>query len=61
MSAAAQAVTGKNGIAGLKAAMALEGFESGSPRRPLLPLGGEGIRDLEQIFRRMKSELAELG
>jgi len=61
MSAAAQAVTGKNGIAGLKAAMALEGFESGFPRRPLLPLGAEGIRDLEQIFRRMKSELAELG
>jgi 4-hydroxy-2-oxoglutarate aldolase len=61
MSAAAQSVTGKYGIPGLKAAMALEGFESGFPRRPLLPLDAEGKRDLEQIFRRMKSELAELG
>src|SRR5262249_47185779 len=61
MSAAAQSVTGKYGIPGLKAAMAFEGFESGVPRRPLLPLDAEGKRDLEQIFRRMKSELAELG
>jgi 4-hydroxy-2-oxoglutarate aldolase len=61
MTPAAQAVTGKNGIAGLKAAMAFEGFEAGFPRRPLLPLGAEAKRELEQIFRRMKSELAELG
>jgi dihydrodipicolinate synthase/N-acetylneuraminate lyase len=60
MSTAAYAVTGKYGIAGLKAAMVLEGFEAGVPRRPLLPLGLEGKRDLEQIFRRMKNELAEL-
>ena len=34
---AAGAVTTKYGIAGLKAAMELEGFEAGAPRRPLLP------------------------
>src|SRR5262249_28018157 len=38
ISVAAQAVTGKYGIAGLKAAMAIEGFDSGVARRPLLPL-----------------------
>jgi 4-hydroxy-2-oxoglutarate aldolase len=60
MSAAAIAVTGKYGIAGLKAAMAFEGFEAGFPRRPLLPLDAASRQDLEQIFRRMNSELAEL-
>ena len=57
---AAGAVTGKYGIAGLKAAMELEGFEAGLPRRPLQPLKPEQREDLVQIFRRMNSELAEL-
>ena len=57
---AALAVTAKYGIAGLKAAMALEGFKSGAPRRPLLPLDAAGQQDLEQIFRRMRSEMAEV-
>ncbi len=57
---AASAVTAKYGIAGLKAGMVLEGFDSGLPRRPLLPLKQEQIDDLQQIFRRMNSELAEL-
>jgi 4-hydroxy-2-oxoglutarate aldolase len=57
---AAAAVTAKYGIAGLKAAMALEGFDSGVPRRPLLPLKPAQHQDLQQIFRRMNSELAEL-
>jgi 4-hydroxy-2-oxoglutarate aldolase len=56
----ADAVTGKYGIAGLKAAMELEGLEAGFPRRPLLPLKPEQREDLAQIFRRMNSELAEL-
>src|SRR5206468_545913 len=60
ISTAAHAVTGKYGIAGLKAAMALEGFESGVTRRPLLPLDPAAKRDLEQIFRRMHSDVAEL-
>ena len=57
---AAGAVTGSNGIAGLKAAMELEGFQAGLPRRPLLPLKTEQREDLAQVFRRMNSELAEL-
>ena len=57
---AAGAVTEKHGIAGLKGAMELEGFQPGLPRRPLLPLKPAQIEDLTQIFRRMNSELAEL-
>jgi 4-hydroxy-2-oxoglutarate aldolase len=57
---AAGAVTGKYGIAGLKGAMELEGFQAGLPRRPLLPLKQEQREDLQQIFRRMNSELAEI-
>lgn len=60
ISPAAVAVTEKHGIAGLKGAMELEGFQSGLPRRPLLPLKPEQREDLVQIFRRMNSELAEL-
>ena len=57
---AAGAVTEKYGIAGLKSAMELEGFQAGYPRRPLLPLRPEQQEDLVRIFRRMNSELAEL-
>jgi 4-hydroxy-2-oxoglutarate aldolase len=57
---AAGAVTEKYGIAGLKAAMDLEGFDAGLPRRPLLPLKPNDREDLTQIFRRMNSEFAEL-
>jgi 4-hydroxy-2-oxoglutarate aldolase len=57
---AAGAVTEKHGIAGLKGAMELQGFQAGLPRRPLLPLKQEQRDDLAQIFRRMNSELAEL-
>ena len=56
----ASAVTERYGIAGLKAAMELEGFEAGHPRRPLLPIKPADLEDLAQIFRRMNSELAEL-
>lgn len=57
---AAGAVTEKHGIAGLKGAMELDGFQPGVPRRPLLPLKQEQRDDLAQIFRRMNSELAEV-
>ena len=57
---AAAAVTAKYGIPGLKAGMALEGFDSGVPRRPLLPLKPAQVEDLQQTFRKMNSELAEL-
>jgi dihydrodipicolinate synthase/N-acetylneuraminate lyase len=56
----ALAVTEKHGIAGLKGAMELEGFEAGIPRRPLLPLQPAQREDLAQVFRRMNGELAEL-
>lgn len=57
---AAGAVTAKWGIAGLKAGMELEGFQPGVPRRPLLLLKQPQREELQQIFRRMNSELAEL-
>jgi 4-hydroxy-2-oxoglutarate aldolase len=57
---AAGAVTERYGIAGLKGAMDLQGFQPGLPRRPLLPLGAAQREDLAQIFRRMNSQLAEL-
>ena len=57
---AAAAVTAKYGIAGLKGGMSIEGFDSGVPRKPLLPLKQAQHEDLQQIFRRMNSELAEL-
>jgi 4-hydroxy-2-oxoglutarate aldolase len=57
---AACAVTEKYSIPGLKAALDLQGFQGGLPRRPLLPVKPEQREDLAQIFRRMNSELAEL-
>ena len=57
---AAGAVTEKYGIAGLKGAMQFEGLQPGLPRRPLLPLTEPQQQDLQQVFRRMNSELAEL-
>jgi 4-hydroxy-2-oxoglutarate aldolase len=56
----AVAVTGTNGIAGLKAAMELQGLEGGMPRRPLLPLKPEPREELAQILRRMNSEITEI-
>ena len=57
---AAGAVTERYSIGGLKAAMELERFESGFPRRPLLPMKPDDREDLVQIFRRLNSELAEI-
>jgi 4-hydroxy-tetrahydrodipicolinate synthase len=57
---AANAVTSKHGISGLKYAMELEGFQPGVARRPLLPIKAAQQDDLQQIFRRMNSELSEL-
>jgi 4-hydroxy-2-oxoglutarate aldolase len=57
---AANAVTSKHGISGLKYAMELEGFQPGVARRPLLPIRPAQQEDLRQVFRRMNSELSEL-
>nr|ALS89401.1 dihydrodipicolinate synthetase family [uncultured bacterium] len=57
---AANAVTSKYGISGLKYAMEIEGFQPGIARRPLLPTTPAQQQDLQQIFRRMNSEISEL-
>jgi 4-hydroxy-2-oxoglutarate aldolase len=56
---AAIAVTAKYGISGLKAAMTMEGFRAGEPRRPLLPVDTAQREEIQQLFRRMKNDLAE--
>jgi len=57
---AANAVTSKHGISGLKYAMELEGYYPGVVRRPLLPIKTSQQEELQQVFRRMNSEIAEL-
>ena len=54
----AVAVTATYGVAGLKAAMAANGFRAGRPRSPLLPLEAAGSQDLESIFARMSGQIA---
>lgn len=56
---AAAAVTTKFGISGLKAAMTMEGFAAGEPRRPLLPVNAAQREEIQQLFRQMKNDLAE--
>ena len=49
-----RAVSGKSGVAGVKAAMQLAGYHGGDPRRPLAPLTDEQRQA-------MRSRLEELG
>jgi 4-hydroxy-2-oxoglutarate aldolase len=58
---AAVAVTARFGVPGLKAAMALEGFRSGVPRRPLLALGAAEQAELKTVFDTMNSRLEGVG
>jgi 4-hydroxy-2-oxoglutarate aldolase len=44
------AVSGTYGVAGVKAAMELAGFEAGIPRRPLLPLDDAGVAELRSTL-----------
>ncbi|MEE8587272.1 MAG: dihydrodipicolinate synthase family protein [Acidobacteriota bacterium] len=53
----AVALTTRYGVAGLKKAMDLAGFEGGSCRLPLLPLADEEAREIETILR--SARLAE--
>ena len=55
-----QAVTGRFGIPGLKAAMDMIGGIGGSPRRPLLPLGDEDKKILEDIIARTRDAAAHI-
>lgn len=45
-----KAISGAYGVAGVKAAMKLGGFEGGIPRRPLLPLTPEQFQNLRQML-----------
>lgn len=56
---AALAVTAKYGIPGLKAAMTFQGFRGGHPRSPLLPVSPAQREEIQELFRKMNSELAE--
>ena len=47
---AARAVTSQWGVPGLKAALAMQGLDSGIPRLPLLPLGPEKRAGLRRIL-----------
>jgi 4-hydroxy-2-oxoglutarate aldolase len=47
---AAQLVTAKYGIPGLKYAMDLNGYYGGIPRLPLVPIGPEAKKEIEQAF-----------
>jgi len=51
---AAVAVTVKYGIPGLKCAMDLNGYYGGPPRLPLLPVGPEAKREIEEAFREIR-------
>ncbi|MGE5489452.1 MAG: dihydrodipicolinate synthase family protein [bacterium] len=46
-----KAISGRFGVAGVKAAMNLAGFRGGIPRRPLLPLTQEQIDEMAQVLR----------
>ena len=51
---AAVAVTTGYGVPGLKYAMDLNGYYGGPPRLPLLPVGPEAKREIEEAFRDVK-------
>jgi 4-hydroxy-2-oxoglutarate aldolase len=45
-----QAISGRFGVAGVKAAMNLAGYRGGIPRRPLLPLTAEQLEAMRRVF-----------
>ena len=51
-----QAVSGKHGVAGVKAAMNSLGFHGGEPRSPLIPLSPEQVEPLAKMFAGSKSK-----
>lgn len=54
-SPAAVAVTTKYGVPGLKYAMDLQGYYGGNPRLPLTPPSPEARKQIEEVFRGIKS------
>src|SRR5579871_3026505 len=51
---AAQLVTAKYGVPGLKYAMDLNGYYGGPPRLPLTPISPEAKKEIEEAFRELK-------
>ncbi|HYT76476.1 MAG TPA: dihydrodipicolinate synthase family protein, partial [Vicinamibacterales bacterium] len=51
----ARAVTSGFGIAGLKAAMDLSGYEGGDPRPPLGPLAGDAVETIRALLHAVRS------
>ncbi len=49
-----QAVSGKYGVAGVKASMALTGYQGGEPRQPLVAISSEQLSEMEALFRKME-------
>jgi 4-hydroxy-2-oxoglutarate aldolase len=47
-----KAISGKGGVAGVKAAMDIAGYYGGSPRLPLLPLKEEDVEGIKQILKK---------
>lgn len=52
---ASKTVVSENGIAGLKYAMDLRGYDGGLPRLPLLPLAEEKKRQIEQVMAQLEA------
>ena len=44
-------ISGKYGVAGVKAAMDIEGYYGGPPRLPLMPLKEEDINNIRQMLK----------
>ena len=51
------AVSGKWGVAGVKAAMSLAGFTGGTPRHPLTPISVDATQDIARAFKAEKIPL----
>lgn len=49
-----ESLTRRYGVPGLKAALALQGYDHGGPRSPLPPLAGEGVERLRDLLREAK-------
>jgi 4-hydroxy-2-oxoglutarate aldolase len=56
----AAAVTTGFGVPGLKAAMALAGYQAGQPRKPLAPLEGDGLRTIRSLFESLSTRAEAL-
>jgi dihydrodipicolinate synthase/N-acetylneuraminate lyase len=56
----AAAVTTGYGVPGLKAAMALNGYRPGQPRRPLGPIDDDGLRKIRGLLETLSTRAEAL-